>query len=273
MIQWRIADLKNDVKFAIKKQIEMFATDEIDEMVQIMVANDVRRLIRQLDDIDDMVVQVLDIMFVRDDLDEHRIDVIDETVDDDDEEVVVMITVVDDEAVVDDEVEDIETGEMVDDDEVEHIQDETVENDEIVDCGENDDNDEKHEVTIIDEVVEWRIHEIDSMVEHDAIKHIVHKTPFDNDEVVENEFIAVETVDIHNIEFRENDETQSRTFIDSIWTQGIFGIITLTQDDEIDEMRETLSIAPITQILDETVQMVDKWLFLMIACLNNDVST
>jgi len=200
--------LKNDVKFAIKKQIEMFATDEIDEMVQIMVANDVRRLIRQLDDIDDMVVQVLDIMFVRDDLDEHRIDVIDETVDDDDEEVL-HVQIHDDEVVVDDdEVEDIETGEMVDDDEVEHIQGETVENDEIVDCGENDDNDEKHEVTIIDEVVEWRIHEIDSMVEHDAIKHIAHKTPFDNDEVVENEYIAVETVDILNIECLENDETQ-----------------------------------------------------------------
>ena len=58
-------------------------------------------------------------------------------------------------------------------------------------------------------------------------------------------------------------------YIDFIWTQEIFGIIASTQDDEMVEKVEK-------QIIDnhetvETVQMVDKWLFLMIACTNNDV--
>lgn len=208
--------MKNDVKFVIKKQIGEHVVDDVDEVVQIMVVIDVRRGIRQRDDIDEMVVRVLDIMFVHDEHDEHPIDVIDETVVDDDEEVH-HVQIRDDEVVVDDdELEDIETVEMVEIDDRELIQDEMVENDEIVDCGENDDNDEKHEMTTIDEVNEWRIHEIDFMVEHDVISHIAHKTPFDNDEVVESEYIAVETGDILVIECRENDETQSRTFIDSI---------------------------------------------------------
>ena len=58
-------------------------------------------------------------------------------------------------------------------------------------------------------------------------------------------------------------------YIDFIWTQEIFGIIASTQDDEMVEKVEK-------QIIDnhetvEMVQMVDKWLFLMIACTNNDV--
>lgn len=58
-------------------------------------------------------------------------------------------------------------------------------------------------------------------------------------------------------------------YIDFIWTQEIFGIIASTQDDEMVEKVEK-------QIIDnhetvEMVQMVDKWLFLMIAFMNNDV--
>ena len=58
-------------------------------------------------------------------------------------------------------------------------------------------------------------------------------------------------------------------YIDFIWTQGIFGIIASTQDDEMVEKVEKLIMECLETV--ETVQMVDKWLFLMIAFMNNDV--
>ena len=58
-------------------------------------------------------------------------------------------------------------------------------------------------------------------------------------------------------------------FIDSIWTQEIFGIIASTQDDETVEPVVVLIIEHHETV--ETVQTVDKWLFLMIAFMNNDV--
>ena len=65
-------------------------------------------------------------------------------------------------------------------------------------------------------------------------------------------------------------------FIDSIWTQGIFGIIAWTQDDEMVVNDEMVLEVHATHNMhkgdhDETVQMVDKLLFHMIACTNNDV--
>lgn len=66
-------------------------------------------------------------------------------------------------------------------------------------------------------------------------------------------------------------------FIDSIWTQEIFGIIAWTQDDEM-VVNDEIDLDQIaTHDMqagdnDETVQTVDKSLFHMIACTNNDVS-
>ena len=66
-------------------------------------------------------------------------------------------------------------------------------------------------------------------------------------------------------------------FIDSIWTQEIFGIIAWTQDDEMVVNDEMVLEVHATHGMhkgdhDETVQTVDKLLFHMIACTNNDVS-
>lgn len=66
-------------------------------------------------------------------------------------------------------------------------------------------------------------------------------------------------------------------FIDSIWTQEIFGIIAWTQDDEMVVNDEIDLEVHATHDMhkgdhDEMVQTVDKSLFHMIVCTNNDVS-
>lgn len=66
-------------------------------------------------------------------------------------------------------------------------------------------------------------------------------------------------------------------FIDFTWTQGIFGIIAWTQDDEMVVNDEMVLEVHATHDMhkgdhDETVQTVDKSLFHTIACTNNDVS-
>lgn len=272
---WRIAGLNNDVKFAIKNVIREFVAVEHDERVKIG------------DHVDELMIEQIDVRELRqavekvvidDERHEHdeiRFDWIDETV-----EMVVHFMHRDDE-VVDDEVvddEEHETVEMVDVDDtptnkqIEH-NDETVE---IPECIERGELDEPVDPFIRDEHVDKRENdEIDISGENDEIDdHVEHRERDDvgwsNDDVDEiHDEINDETVDV--------DETQSRTFIDSIWTQGIFGINASMRDDEKVVIDETDHEVRATHGLliddhDETVQMVDKSLCLTIACTNNDVS-
>lgn len=98
------------------------------------------------------------------------------------------------------------------------------------------------------------IDEIDGLVVIDIRYEVEHQIKHEFDE---NEFFVVGMVD-EQVEVGHDEMvvTQSQMFIDSIWTQGIFGINASTQDDETVEK-------VVIQIIDnhetvETVQTVDK---------------
>lgn len=113
-----------------------------------------------------------------------------------------------------------------------------------------------------------RVHVVDEMVEIDSIDDNDEMSQAEQDmtavdEPVEFEWLDDETLDD---EFDlvitrkcEIDETQSRTFIDYIWTQEIFGIIWWPQNDEIDEIRVIIighdQVDDMHQV-DEMVEMV-----------------
>lgn len=251
---WRIAGLKNDVKFVMNAQIGDFVKVEDDDVVEMIDHLDVRVVLEfetlvEMVECDDKVVR-----------DVRRFDVMVEN--DDVEEVQTIATVVDDddEVVVDDYIETVVIDEPVD------IMDQVklmVENDEkveIPDCLDVLEMVVKNETLIHEMGEKVVIDEIDESVVIDKVQTQEHETHREFDE---KEFCAVEMVGewIDHI-VDEPVETQSRTFIDSIWTQGIFGINASMQDDEMVEMGVALNVEHLEMV--ETGRTVDKWLFLMI---------
>ncbi len=213
---------------------------------------------------DDMVGRdEIDIQGVRDVLDEVRIDVMVETVEDD--EAIRILMRVDEVVDDDDELEDFETvekGGTVEYEMIEHTHIELVEMVEILDCL------ERVELVVHDDLIEIMVRE---MVETDIIDELV-----DYDELVEMpEMVESE---LSNDERGENrlediqrgiDEMQSQMFIDSTWMQEIFTTIVSMRVDETADKGERLNAE-----LHETVEMgqtVDKWLFHMRICVSNDV--
>ena len=273
-IQWRIAGLNNDVKFAINVVIGEFVKVETVDVIEndpnVEVPHD-----HEKHDVHELQVPV-GLVVIDDDVLDHDDNQPEKTAETVEIECVLMV---DDEVVGvdDDDDEDSEIDEMVeiDDTPINKFHDQTVEMVEIQECierGENDDvvdpfiihdEDEPHEtveIDIIDEVVVIEIHK----VAHETVD-----VEWLFDDVVEtHDEIKVETVDV--------DEMQSRMFIDSIWTQEIFGINASMQDDEMVVNDEMVHDQVVTHglLIDETVetvQTVDKLLFHTIACTNNDV--
>ena len=129
---------------------------------------------------------------------------------------------------------------------------------------------------------------VDEMVEIDSIDDNDETWQEDQDltvvdEPVENEWSDDETLDDEFddviITHCEIDETQSRTFIDYIWTQEIFGIIWWPQNDETVEMVEYIievELRDDTHQVDEMVEMVridEKSWWVMTQCTNNELLT
>ena len=273
-IQWRIAGLNNDVKFAINVVIGEFVKVETVDVIE----NDPHAEVphdHDKHDVHELQVPV-GLVVIDDDVLDHDDNQPEKTAETVEIECVLMV---DDEVVGvdDDDDEDSEIDEMVeiDDTPINKFHDQTVEMVEIPECierGENDDvvdpfiihdEDEPHEtveIDIFDDVVVIEIHK----VAHETVD-----VGWLFDDMVEtHDEIKVETVDV--------DEMQSRMFIDSIWTQEIFGINASMQDDEMVVIDEMVHDQIATHDMqagdnDETVQTVDKLLFHTIACTNNDV--
>lgn len=137
------------------------------------------------------------------------------------------------------------------------------------------------------EMVE-RVHVVDEMVEIDSIDDNDEPWQAEQDSTVVDEPVDFEWLDDETLDDEfdlvitrkcEIDETQSRTFIDYIWTQEIFGIIWWPQNDEIDEIRVIIigheQVDDMHQV-DEMVEMVqidEKSWWVMTQCTNNELST